>query len=544
MAIPSRPDFRALFQSAPGLYLALTCDLIIVAASDAYLRATLIERETVTGRHLFEVFPDNPDDPAATGVSNLRASLDRVLRTRRADAMAVQKYDIKRPDGRFEERYWSPLNTPVLSEEGQVEWIIHRVEDVTELVRFKSEGAERHIFARELQASIAQLRAANDELARSQQELRSREAHLQAIVATVPDAMVLIDDRGTIQSFSAAAERLFGFTAQEVQGRNVSTLMPAPYRQEHDGYLARYRATGERRIIGVGRVVVGERKDGSTFPMELSVGEILLDGKRQFVGFVRNLTQREERERLVHELQSELLHVSRLSTMGEMASALAHELNQPLAAITNYLHASGRMLQGSSDERAARVKEVMDKAAAQALRAGEVVRHLREFVARGETEKEVASVRKLVEEASALALLVAKEQSVQLSLQFDPSIDLVLVDRVQIQQVLLNLLRNAIEAMQASARRELVISTAAAPDDLVEVTVADSGSGIAPEIAGKLFERFVTTKQHGMGVGLSISRTIVESHGGRIAVEPNPEGGTIFRFTIPRVAPDGGATAK
>ncbi len=544
MAIPSRPDFRALFQSAPGLYLALTCDLIIVAASDAYLRATLIERETVTGRHLFEVFPDNPDDPAATGVSNLRASLDRVLRTRRADAMAVQKYDIKRPDGRFEERYWSPLNTPVLSEEGQVEWIIHRVEDVTELVRFKSEGAERHIFARELQASIAQLRAANDELARSQQELRSREAHLQAIVATVPDAMVLIDDRGTIQSFSAAAERLFGFTAQEVQGRNVSTLMPAPYRQEHDGYLARYRATGERRIIGVGRVVVGERKDGSTFPMELSVGEILLDGKRQFVGFVRNLTQREERERLVHELQSELLHVSRLSTMGEMASALAHELNQPLAAITNYLHASGRMLQGSSDERAARVKEVMDKAAAQALRAGEVVRHLREFVARGETEKEVASVRKLVEEASALALLVAKEQSVQLSLRFDPSIDLVLVDRVQIQQVLLNLLRNAIEAMQASARRELVISTAAAPDDLVEVTVADSGSGIAPEIAGKLFERFVTTKQHGMGVGLSISRTIVESHGGRIAVEPNPEGGTIFRFTIPRVAPDGGATAK
>jgi two-component system sensor kinase FixL len=537
MAITSVPDFRILFQSVPGLYLALARDLIIVAASDAYLRATLTDRREIMGRYLFEVFPDNPDDPGATGVSNLRASLERVLRTRRPDAMAVQKYDIRRPDGSFEERYWSPLNTPVPNQDGEVEWIIHRVEDVTELVRLKSEGTERDMFAREQQGIINQLRAANDKLARSQEDLKSREAHLQAILATVPDAMVIIDETGTIQSFSATAERQFGFSAHEVRGCNVSMLMPAPYRQEHDGYLARYHTTGERRIIGVGRVVVGQRKDGGTFPMELSVGEALLEGKRQFVGFIRDLTQRQERERLLHEVQSELLHVSRLSTMGEMASALAHELNQPLSAMTNYLRGSRRLLEGNSDERTALIRDALDKAAEQALRAGQVIQRLRDFVARGETEKRIESITKIMEEASALALVAAREQSVRVSLRLDPTIDLVLIDKVQIQQVLLNLLRNAIEAMHASARREIIVSTMPAADNMVAVTVADTGSGIAPEIASKLFQPFVTTKSQGMGIGLSLSRTIIESHGGQINVEPNPDGGTIFCFTLRSAVP-------
>jgi two-component system sensor kinase FixL len=199
---------------------------------------------------------------------------------------------------------------------------------------------------------MGQVHATNLQLSASQEGLKSREAHLQAILATVPDAIVIIDERGAIQSFSTAAERLFGSTAHEVTGRNVSILMPLPYREEHDGYLTRYLTTGERRIIGTGRVVVGQRKDGTTFPMELSVGEVLLEGKRQFVGFVRDLTQRQEGERLLHEMQSELLHVSRLGTMGEMAAALAHELNQPLAAMTNYLQGSRRLLESSSDKNA------------------------------------------------------------------------------------------------------------------------------------------------------------------------------------------------
>jgi two-component system sensor kinase FixL len=387
-------------------------------------------------------------------------------------------------------------------------------------------------FLLERHRTISQLRAANEELTASQDDLKSREAHLAAILATVPDAMVVIDERGTIQSFSAAANRLFSWTAQEARGQNVSMLMPAPYRQQHDDYLARYLATGERRIIGTGRVIVGQRKNGSTFPMELSAGEVLLEGERRFIGFVRDLTQRQEREQLLHEVQSELIHVSRLSTMGEMASALAHELNQPLSAVTNYLRGSRRLLEKSSDEHAGLIRDALDKAAEQTLRAGQVIQRLREFVTRGETERRIESAKRLVEETSALALVAAREQSIRVSLQLDPSVDLILVDKVQIQQVLLNLLRNAIEAMQSSARRELVVSTTPAADNMVAFNVADTGSGIDPDIAAKLFQPFVTSKHQGMGIGLSLSRTIVESHGGTITVEANPGGGTIFCFTL------------
>jgi PAS domain S-box-containing protein len=333
-------------------------------------------------------------------------------------------------------------------------------------------------FHLERQRTINQLRAANEDLTKSQEALRNREAHLQAILATVPDAMVVIDSEGLIQNFGAIAQRLFGYSEEEVQGKNVSMLMPEPYRQNHDSYLARYLATGEKRIIGVGRVVVGQRKDGNIFPMELAIGEIATNAKHQFVGFVRDLTMRQERDRLLDEMRAELLHVSRLSTMGEMASALAHELNQPLSAMTNYLRGTRRLLESNPDERAGMMKEALDKAAEQALRAGQVIQRLREFVVRGETEKRIESIKKIVEEASALALLAAKEQSVQVTLQFDPAIDLVLVDKVQIQQVLLNLLRNAIEAMQASTRRELVISTTSVEDGLLAVNVADTGAGI------------------------------------------------------------------
>ncbi len=364
------------------------------------------------------------------------------------------------------------------------------------------------------------------------EELNDREAHLQAILATVPDAMVVIDEGGIIQSFSSTAERLFGYTPDEVQGRNVSMLMPAPYRQDHDSYLARYLTTGERRIIGTGRIVVGQRKDGSTFPMELSVGEVLLQGKRQFTGFVRDLTEHQQHEHRLHELQAELLHISRLSTMGEMASALAHELNQPLAAVANYLQGSRRLLQNSPDARAPLIMEALDKAAEQALRAGEVIQRLRDFVARGETERRIESIKKLIEETSALALVGTKEKSVRVNFQLDPSVDLVLVDKVQIQQVLLNLLRNAFEAMENSDRRDLVVATAPAGDGMIAVDVVDTGCGISSDIAEQLFQPFVTTKRQGMGIGLSISRTIIESHEGRITAEPNPNGGTVFRFTL------------
>jgi two-component system, LuxR family, sensor kinase FixL len=364
-------------------------------------------------------------------------------------------------------------------------------------------------------------------------EALASEAHLASILDTVPDAMIVIDEQGIIHSFSSTAERQFGYTVAEVIGKNINMLMPSPYRENHDGYLERYLRTGERRIIGIGRLVVGERKDGSTFPMELAVGEMRSGDRRFFTGFIRDVTQRQQTEGRLQELQSELVHISRLTAMGEMASALAHELNQPLLAIVGFMKGAQRLLgSGGGEDRSGMLRDAMDKAAEQALRAGQIIRRLRDFVARGESERRVEGVKKLIEEASALALVGTKDHGVRVRFQFDPAVDLVLVDKVQIQQVLLNLLRNAVEAMETSQKRELVVSTATADDAMITIAVADTGSGIAPDVASQLFQPFVTSKRHGMGVGLSISRSIIEAHGGQIRAEPNPGGGTIFRFTL------------
>ncbi len=367
----------------------------------------------------------------------------------------------------------------------------------------------------------------------AREALRAREAHLTSILETVPDAMIVIDEAGLIQSFSATAVRQFGYQPEEVTGRNVSVLMPDPYRSAHDGYMHRYHATGERRIIGIGRVVVGLRKDGSTFPMELSVGEMRSGGSRYFTGFIRDLTERQRTETRLQELQTELVHMSRFTALGEMASTLAHEINQPLTAIANYLKGCRRILGRMQGPEVSMLSDAVHQAAEQALRAGDVIRHLREFVARGESERQVENLPKLIEEASALALVGAKERSVRVSFRLDPVVKLVLVDKVQVQQVLLNLVRNAIEAMQDRQIRNLVIATEREPqDELVEVSVADTGTGIDPAVVDQLFQPFVTTKKTGMGVGLSICRTIIEAHGGKIWVETERGVGTTFRFTL------------
>jgi two-component system sensor kinase FixL len=366
--------------------------------------------------------------------------------------------------------------------------------------------------------------------------LLAGQAHLQSILDTVPDAMIVIDEQGNMHSFSAAAATLFGYSQAEAVGKNVKILMPSPYREAHDDYLNRYLRTGERRIIGTGRVVVGQRKDGRTFPMELAVGEMRSGDQRFFTGFVHDITERQLAETRLQELQSELVHISRLTAMGEMASALAHELNQPLSAIGNYVKGSQRLLESPADEKWAAMRSALDKAAEQVVRAGQIIRRLRDFVSRGETEQRVERVSKLVEEASALALVGTKDLGVDIRLRLQPDADLVVVDRVQVQQVLLNLIRNAIDAMTGSPNRQLTIAARPVADEMVEISVADTGPGIAPEIAGQLFQPFITTKRQGMGVGLSISRTIVDAHGGRIWAEPNDGGGTVFRFTLPAVA--------
>ncbi|WP_370870953.1 sensor protein FixL [Bradyrhizobium sp.] len=366
-----------------------------------------------------------------------------------------------------------------------------------------------------------------------EETLRTRENHLRSILDTVPDAMIVIDGHGIMQFFSTAAERQFGYSEDEAIGQNVSMLMPEPDRTRHDSYLARYQSTRERHIIGIGRIVTGKRRDGTTFPMHLSIGEMQSGGEPYFTGFVRDLTEHQQTQARLQELQSELVHVSRLSAMGEMASALAHELNQPLAAISNYMKGSRRLLAGSADPNTPKIESAMDRAAEQALRAGQIIRRLRDFVSRGESEKRVESLSKLIEEAGALGLTGAREQNVQLRFNLDPEFDLVLADRVQVQQVLVNLFRNALEAMAQSQRRVLIVRNTGAADDMVEIEVSDTGSGFHDDVKPNLFQTFFTTKDTGMGVGLSISRSIIEAHGGRMWAESNAAGGATFRFTLP-----------
>lgn len=359
------------------------------------------------------------------------------------------------------------------------------------------------------------------------------EAHLRSILATVPDAMVVIDEAGLILTFSAAAEKMFGYSEQEVLGRNVSMLMPSPDRERHDRSLANYLTTGQRKIIGVGRVTTALHSDGNTFPIELAVGEAWVGERRIFTGFIRDLTERQQTLLRLQDLQSELAHVGRVSEMGTLASSLAHELNQPLTAVASYCESARDLLQTERDPATlAMVREALDEAAQQAVRAGQIVRRLRDFMSHGETERRVESLQRLINEANALALVGSREHGIDVQLALEPETDLVFVDRIQVQQVLVNLIRNAIDAMIDSPVSCLSIRTARAANGFVEVTVQDTGSGISESIAPQLFQPFVTTKESGMGIGLSICRTIVESHGGRIWFD-RVDGGTAFRFTLP-----------
>lgn len=366
----------------------------------------------------------------------------------------------------------------------------------------------------------------------AQTALSRREHHLTSILETVPDAMIVIDEAGMVVSFSAAAERLFGHASDTVIGRNVRMLMPEPDRHQHNAYLDAYRATGQRKVIGQHRVVTAQHRNGDTFPVELSVGETLSGGQRIFTGFLRDLTQRHRVERELQKLQADVLHVSRLSAMGTMASTLAHELNQPLTAIANYLETTRDMLIASDDGIIALVREALDEAAAQALRAGEIVRRLREFVAHGVVQSRIEPLGALVRDAAGLGLIDAPQLGIRATISLCDGDDRVFVDRVQIQQVLVNLIRNAVQSLIDVERRDLTISTVRHAPGWMRVIVSDTGRGLDPMMSDRLFQAFVSTKAEGMGLGLSICRTIIEAHGGQIWMSPVEGGGCTFHFTL------------
>lgn len=357
---------------------------------------------------------------------------------------------------------------------------------------------------------------------------------LTLVIETAPDGIVIIDADARIKSFSPAAERLFGFREDEVLDKNVSILMPFPYERAHDGYMKRYMETGERRIIGIGREVSGRRKDGSVFPVELAVGEVTIGGVRLFTGFLRDISQRRTAEKRITELQNELVHVARFSALGELASALAHELNQPLTAIANYAQAARQLCAKSADVNAGRATELMTKAVDQAQRAGQVIRRLRQFVKHHDVERRWEDAADATREAVQIAAIGTQTKRITIAVESPPNLPLVFIDRIQIQQVITNLVRNAVDALsQWPGERTVQVGLKVAEGDRLWVTVEDNGPGLAPQVSGRLFEPFTTTKADGVGIGLAVSRTIIEAHDGRIWGENRPGGGAVFGFSLP-----------
>lgn len=358
-------------------------------------------------------------------------------------------------------------------------------------------------------------------------------ALFQVLIATAVDGIIVIDSVGDVRLYNKTCERLFGYAPEEVIGRNIKMLMPSPYREQHDSYIDAYRTTGERKIIGIGREVRGQNKNGSTFPMYLSVGEGKLGNERIFVGIIHDTTERQVAAIRLQEVQAELAHVSRMNEMGQMTSALAHELNQPLTAIMNYLRAAQRTVAALDDPAIVRAQGMMDKAADQTARAGEIIRRLRDFVEKRDVSHSHEDLNNTIEEAISLALVGASDANVNVVLNFDRSIPPVLIDRIQIQQVVLNLVRNAIEALQDVEARELTIETGFEKNGYVYASFSDTGPGLSDEVASRLFQPFVTTKEKGMGIGLSICQSIVNGHGGLLSATPNEKDGTTFRFRLP-----------
>ncbi|GAB5508958.1 MAG: hypothetical protein Rhims3KO_03590 [Hyphomicrobiales bacterium] len=373
--------------------------------------------------------------------------------------------------------------------------------------------------------------------AMSTQSLKSvSEARLDSLLNTAVDGIILIDDSLRILVFNTACEQLFGYSAEEVIGENVSLLMPREYAQEHDGYVHRYVETGERRIIGIGREVRGKHRDGTDFPLELSVGEALTPEGRQFVGIVRDLRPRKAVERRLNQLQAELVHLARVSAMDEMGSAVAHELNQPLTAVMLYLQAVTRRIQGSGGEATEdpMIVETINKAKREAERAGNIIQRMRHFVEKREPDRRAVQLRPLIEDTLELTRVGTNSEGIAMHLEADDDLPAVDVDPVQIQQIMVNLLRNAFEAVRASTNPRVVVAVDLKPQSIT-VRVSDSGPGIPKEVHDRLFKAFATSKRTGMGLGLSISRSIAQNHGGDLTVDPGGNGqGASFMLTLPR----------
>lgn len=344
---------------------------------------------------------------------------------------------------------------------------------------------------------------------------------LAAIVASAVDGIIVIDASGRIEAFNPAAERLFGYTESEVLGRNVTLLMPSPYREEHDSYLARYLSTGDARIIGVGREVRGLRRDGTVFPLHLSVGEMTVDGERKFTGILHDLSSRVR-------LEEQLREQAALAKLGEIAAVIAHEVKNPLAGIRGAVEVIGGRLAANSRDSAV-IREIVAR-----IDALNGLIHDLLLYARPPQPKPIpVEVRPIV--ATTAAFLGEDPGFAQVDIEMEGSSPVVVADPDLLRLVFINLLINGAHAMQGRGRLHVSIASS---DSQCRIAIADAGPGIPPEIREKVFTPFFTTKSRGTGLGLPTAKRLVEAHHGSILIECPPGGGTTVTVQLPLAGVD------
>lgn len=378
--------------------------------------------------------------------------------------------------------------------------------------------------------------------------LQDQDSHseLDALLDATVDAIVLIDDRGIIQRINKKVSDIFGYQEEELLGTNISTLMPTPFAEQHDHYLHQYNQTGEAKIIGIGREALGKKKSGDIFPIDLAVGEVTAGSQRSFIGIIRDITARKRQEEELREAEKEaqihrekLAHVTRLSTMGEMAAGIAHEINQPLTAITTYAQACKRMVEKMIAEQLMnnenisleQITTILEKISTQAVRAGDIVKKMRSLAKNKSSQREVQGINEIIKDVANLVEVDTRNHDMVLELHLADDIQPVNIDVIQIQQVIINLIRNAIDASEPSGR--ILLTTQQLDPDTIQVSVQDFGHGIEADELSDLFNPFYTTKEEGLGMGLSICHSLIRHHGGELKAESEAGKGATFFFTLP-----------
>src|ERR1700722_8500810 len=411
--------------------------------------------------------------------------------------------------------------------------------------------SEQKRVANELDGRVAQrtteLAGANEELRKeiterkhAEDELKSSEEKHRVIVEAANDVVVSMNERGVILFANPATRRIFGYDPAEIVGRSMTMLMPEAMRKLHENGFNRYLDTGKRHVNWRGVEVTAQRKGGQEFPVEVSFGELTSDRHKVFTGFIRDISERKQAEdqlraseRNLQTTQAELARVSRLTTMGELAASIAHEVNQPLTAVINNASACLRLLANRNLENEV-LRRALEGIIADGTRASAVLARIRSFIKKEPAEKNSLDINEVIQEVLALAGRELSENQVLVDQQLSTDLPVVLADRVQLQQVLLNLIMNGIEALNAVADRPRLLRVQSRIDESGDVLVAVSDSGTGFELGvDRVFTPFVTTKAKGMGMGLSISRSLVEGHGGRLWATPNSPHGAVFSFTLP-----------